>query len=51
MASHVLGPPPLGGVRGGLTIMKKETTKWIVNIIVSILTAIATALGTTSCMG
>ena len=31
--------------------MKKETARWIVNIIVSILTAIATALGTTSCMG
>ena len=30
--------------------MKKETAKWIVQILVSILTAIATALGTTSCM-
>ena len=31
--------------------MKKETTKWVVQILISILTAIATALGTTSCMG
>ena len=30
--------------------MKKETTKWVVQILISILTAIATALGTTSCM-
>lgn len=31
--------------------MKKEATKWFVQIIASILTAIATALSTTSCMG
>lgn len=31
-------------------MMKKETTKWIVQILISILTAIATALGTTSCV-
>ncbi len=30
---------------------KKETMKWIVQIIVSIETAILTALGATSCMG
>ena len=30
---------------------KKETFKWIVQIIVSIGTAILTALGATSCMG
>ena len=30
--------------------MKKETTKWVVQILISILTAIATALGATSCM-
>ena len=30
---------------------KKETFKWIVQIIVSIGTAVLTALGATSCMG
>lgn len=30
---------------------KKETLKWILQIIASIATAILTALGTTSCMG
>ena len=30
---------------------KKETLKFIVQLIASIATAIATALGTTSCMG
>ena len=30
---------------------KKETLKWIVQIIASIATAILTALGTTSCIG
>jgi len=30
---------------------KKETLRWIVQIIASIATAILTALGTTSCMG
>ena len=30
---------------------KKETTKFIVQLIASIATAIVTALGTTSCMG
>ena len=30
---------------------KKETFKWLVQIIVSIGTAILTALGATSCMG
>jgi hypothetical protein len=30
---------------------KKETIKFIVQLIASIATAIATALGTTSCMG
>ena len=30
---------------------KKETFKWIVQIIASIATAILTAMGTTSCMG
>jgi hypothetical protein len=35
-----------------LTIMtKKETVKWIVQIIASVATAILTALGATSCMG
>ena len=31
--------------------MKKETIKWIVQIIASIATALLTALGATSCMG
>ena len=31
--------------------MKKETTKFIIQLIISILTAIATTLGVTSCMG
>jgi hypothetical protein len=31
--------------------MKKETIKFIVQLIISILTAIATTLGVTSCMG
>ena len=30
---------------------KKETIKFVVQLIASIATAIATALGTTSCMG
>ena len=30
---------------------KKETIRWIVNLIVSVLTALAAALGTTSCVG
>ena len=30
---------------------KKETLKWVVQIIASIASAILTALGTTSCMG
>jgi len=30
---------------------KKETTKFLVQLIASIATAILTALGTTSCMG
>jgi hypothetical protein len=30
---------------------KKETFKWIVQIIASIATAVLTALGATSCMG
>ncbi len=30
---------------------KKETWKWIVQIIASIATAVLTALGATSCMG
>ena len=29
---------------------KKETLRWIINVIVSILTAFATALGTASCV-
>ncbi|MBQ0057274.1 MAG: smalltalk protein [Bacteroidales bacterium] len=29
---------------------RKETIKWVVNIIASILTALATALGTVSCV-
>ena len=31
--------------------MRKETLKWIVQIIASIATALLTALGTTSCVG
>ena len=31
-------------------IMKKETIKWIIQILISILSAAATALGTTSCI-
>ena len=34
----------------GLIIMKKETVKWVIQLIVSILTAVVTTLGTTSCM-
>ena len=30
--------------------MKRETIKWVVQILISILTAIATALSTTSCI-
>ena len=30
---------------------KKETIRWVVNLIVSVLTALAAALGTTSCVG
>ena len=30
--------------------MRKETIKWVVQILISILTAIATALGATSCV-
>ena len=30
---------------------KKETIKWIVQLVASIATAILTALGATSCMG
>ena len=30
---------------------KKETWRWIVNLVVSVLTALAAALGTTSCIG
>jgi len=32
-------------------MMKKETQKWVLQIIISILSAILTALGATSCMG
>ena len=32
-------------------IMKKETWKLVIQILVSILTAMGTALGTVSCMG
>ena len=32
------------------TIMKKETARWAIQILLSILSAIATALGATSCM-
>jgi hypothetical protein len=31
--------------------MKKETWKFIIQLVISILTAIATTLGVTSCMG
>lgn len=31
--------------------MKRETAKWIVQILISILTAIATSMGITSCCG
>lgn len=34
-----------------MRMTKKETIKWIVQIIASMATAILTALGTTSCMG
>ncbi len=30
--------------------MKKETLRWIIQILISILSAAATALGTTSCI-
>ena len=30
--------------------MKKETWKWIIQLLISILTAIATTMGVTSCM-
>ena len=36
---------------GGGDTTKKETFKWIVQIIASVATAILTALGATSCMG
>jgi hypothetical protein len=31
--------------------MKKETWKWLIQLLISILTAIATTMGVTSCMG
>ena len=34
-----------------IIMTKKETVKWIVQIIASVATAILTALGATSCMG
>ena len=37
--------------RKELTMTKKETIKFIVQMIASIATAIVTALGATSCMG
>ena len=30
--------------------MKKETWKWVIQLLISILTAIATTMGVTSCM-
>ena len=30
--------------------MKKETLRWIIQILISILSAVATSLGTTSCI-
>ena len=30
--------------------MKKETWKWLIQLLISILTAIATTMGVTSCM-
>ena len=32
-------------------MMKKETWKWLIQLLISILTAIATTMGVTSCMG
>jgi hypothetical protein len=32
-------------------VMKKETWKTIIQVVISILTAALTAMGTTSCMG
>ena len=34
-----------------LIMTKKETLKWIVQLVASIATAILTALGATSCLG
>ena len=34
-----------------MTMTKKETLKFIIQIIASVATAIVTALGTTSCVG
>lgn len=31
-------------------VNKKDTWRWILNMIISVLTALATALGTTSCI-
>ena len=31
--------------------MKKESCKWLIQLLISILTAIATTMGVTSCMG
>jgi hypothetical protein len=31
-------------------MMKKETWKWLIQLLISILTAIATTMGVTSCM-
>ena len=31
-------------------MMKRETWKWLVQLLISILTAIATTMGVTSCM-
>ena len=43
---------PRRGERGerSIIIMKKETWKTIIQLVISVLTAVATTLGVTSCM-
>ena len=38
------------GRLGGVYVMKKETWKTIIQLVISVLTAVATTLGVTSCM-
>ena len=47
----VINDYELYGLKLKFKVMKKETWKTLIQILVSILTAIGTTLGVTSCMG